>query len=186
VIVVTKNIVGILSAVVLIGACSSAPKSNEVSAAYIPIAQYNNYTCDQLISEAESVRRSVPALESAVDKHRENQTGVEVVTWILFFPAALALDKGEATSSQLAKARGELQAIQTALLAKHCNSQLTASATTVPSTSAGLGVAPAIPKETTNVASPGERLRELDKLRKDGLITEAEYSVKKQKLLEAL
>jgi hypothetical protein len=172
------KLVGIMSVAVVVGACSSAPKSNEVSAAYVPIAQYNNHTCEQLISEAESIRRSVPALESAVDKHRESQTNVELVTWILFFPAALALDKGEGTSAQLAKARGELQSVQTALLAKHCNSQL--------STSVGSGMAATNPKENTAVAPPGERLRELDKLRKDGLITDAEYSVKKQKLLEAL
>ena len=178
------KIAGILSAAVIVGACSSAPKSNEVSAAYIPIAQYNNYTCDQLISEAESVRRSVPALESAVDKHRENQTGVEVVTWILFFPAALALDKGEANSSQLAKARGELQAIQTALLGKHCNNQISV---TVASPSNPSSASTGSPVATNSAAaSPSDRLRELDKLRKDGLITEAEYSAKKQKLLEAL
>ena len=180
------KIAGILSAAVIVGACSSAPKSNEVSAAYVPIAQYNNHTCDQLISEAESVRRSVPALESLVDKHRENQTGVEVVAWVLFFPAALALDKGEGNSSQLAKARGELQAIQTALLAKRCNSQLSASAASPSSASVGSAVAATNSKENTAVASPSDRLRELDKLKKDGLITEAEYSVKKQKLLEAL
>lgn len=180
------KIVGVISAAVIVGACSSAPKSNEVSATYVPIAQYNNHTCDQLISEAESIRRSVPALEGAVDKHREHQTGVELVTWILFFPAALALDKGEGTSSQLAKARGELQAIQTALLGKHCNSQLSASATAASSASVGSVVAATNLKETTSIASPSERLRELDKLRKDGLITEAEFSVKKQKLLEAL
>lgn len=180
------KIVGIMAAAVIVGACSSAPKSNEVSAAYVPIAQYNNHTCDQLISEAESIRRSVPALESAVDKHRESQTNVELVTWILFFPAALALDKGEGASSQLAKARGELQSVQTALIAKHCSSQLSASVSTSSSTSVGLGAATTNLKENTAVASPGERLRELDKLRKDGLITDAEYGIKKQKLLEAL
>lgn len=182
-----SKIVGIMSAAVIVSACSSAPKSNEVSAAYVPIAQYNNHTCDQLISEAESIRRSVPALESAVDKHRESQTNVELVTWILFFPAALALDKGEGASSQLAKARGELQSVQTALIAKHCSGQLSASVSaTTSSTSVGSGAAATNLKENTAVASPGERLRELDKLRKDGLITDAEYGVKKQKLLEAL
>lgn len=180
------RIVGIVSAAVIVGACSSAPKSNEVSAAYIPVVQYNNYTCEQLISEAESVRRSVPALEGAVDQHRSNQTAVEVITWVLFWPAALALDKGEAQSSQLAKARGELQAIQTALLGKRCNSQLSAPATTDSGASVGSVVTTTNPKDNAAGASPSERLRELDKLRKDGLITEAEYSVKKQKLLEVL
>jgi hypothetical protein len=178
-----KRTVAVASAAAMISACSSAPKSNEVSAAYIPVAQYNNYTCDQLISEVESVRRSVPALESAVDKHRESQTGVEVITWVLFFPAALALDKGEGNSSQLAKARGELQAIQTAMMAKQCNTQVSTSATAVPRTA---GIATSSPTGITSVASPSERLRELDKLKKDGLVTEAEYSAKKQLLLEAL
>jgi hypothetical protein len=122
-----KKELAVLSMALAVSACSSAPKSNEVSAAYVPLAQYNNFTCEQLISEAESVRRSVPALESAVDKHRSNQTGVELVTWILFFPAALALDKGEGTSSQLAKAKGELQAVQTALMTKGSSAEFVGS-----------------------------------------------------------
>lgn len=105
-----------------VAGCSSAPKSNEVSAAYVSTMQYQSMTCEQLLSEAESVRRSVPGLEQAVDKHRANQTGVEVVTWLLFWPAAFLLDKGEATSSQLARAKGELEAISLAMKAKRCGS----------------------------------------------------------------
>ena len=107
---------------VSIVACSSAPKATEVSAAYVPAGFYTNMTCEQLIAEAEAVRRSVPALENAVNTHRSNQTGVEVVTWVLFWPAAFFLDKGEATSSQLAKAKGEVEAIGLAMRAKKCGS----------------------------------------------------------------
>jgi len=112
----------ILSSLALIVGCSSAPKANEVSAAYVSTVQYTNLTCDQLISEAEAVRRSVPALEEAVNKHRSNQTGVEVVTWVLFWPAAFLLDKGEATSGQLSKAKGEIDAIGLAMKTKRCGS----------------------------------------------------------------
>ena len=86
----------------------------------MPAGFYTNMTCEQLIAEAEAVRRSVPALEDAVNKHRSNQTGVEVVTWILFWPAAFMLDKGEATSGQLAKAKGEIEAIGLAMRTKRC------------------------------------------------------------------
>ena len=109
-----------LTSLTLIVGCSSAPKANEVSAAYVSTTQYTNLTCDQLIAEAEAVRRSVPALEDAVNKHRSNQTGVEVVTWVLFWPAAFLLDKGEATSGQLAKAKGEIDAIGLAMKSKRC------------------------------------------------------------------
>lgn len=104
----------------ILAACSSAPKATEVSAAFVPTSQYSNMNCQQLLTEAESVRRSIPGLEAAVNNHRSNQTGVEVVTWLLFWPAALLLDKGEATSSQLARAKGELEAINLALRTKSC------------------------------------------------------------------
>jgi hypothetical protein len=105
----------------LISGCSTAKKASEVSATYVPVYRYANMTCIQLINEAESLRRATPALEATVDKHRSNQTGIEVVTWILFWPAAFALDKGEKESNELAQARGELQAIQQALLSNNCN-----------------------------------------------------------------
>ena len=108
------------AAFLVMAGCSSAPKSNEVGAAYVSSAQYASFTCDQLINEAESVRRSVPGLEAAVDKHRDSQKNVELVTWILFWPAAFALDKGTENSSQLAKAKGELEAISPAIKSKKC------------------------------------------------------------------
>jgi hypothetical protein len=116
-----QKAVALASLATIVG-CSSAPKATEVSAAYVPAGFYTNMTCDQLIAEAEAVRRSVPALENAVNTHRSNQTGVEVVTWVLFWPAAFFLDKGEATSSQLAKAKGEVEAIGLAMRAKKCGS----------------------------------------------------------------
>jgi hypothetical protein len=55
-----------------------------------------------------------------VDKHRKNQTGVEVVTWVLFWPAAFLLDDGDQMSSELAEAKGQLEAIQQNLYSKKC------------------------------------------------------------------
>ena len=110
----------LLSAMLMLVACSSAKKASEVSAVYVPTSRFTNMTCDQLVNEAESLRRATPALEAAVDKHRSNQTGVEIVTWVLFWPAAFALDKGETESNALANARGELQAIQQALMTNNC------------------------------------------------------------------
>ena len=112
---------------IAVSGCSSAKKANEVSATYVPIHRFSSMNCQQLINEAESLRRSTPALEAAVDAHRSQQSTVEVVTWILFWPAAFALDKGERQTSDLAQARGELQAIQQALLSNNCNKNPTAS-----------------------------------------------------------
>lgn len=126
------------TAMAVLAGCSSAPKSNEVAAAYVPTAQYQAMTCEQLVAEAEGIRRALPALSSSVDEHRKNQDGVELVTWILFWPAAFALDKGEGKSSQLARAKGEYDAISLALRTKNCDKpQMTA-------TSAGGATATAV------------------------------------------
>ncbi len=114
------TLLSLLGATLVLAGCSGAPRSADVGAAYVPTAQYSNYSCEQLFAEAESLRRSTPALEAAVDSHRATQTGVEVVTWVLFWPAAFLLDDGDKQSSQLAQARGQLQAIQMQLQGKKC------------------------------------------------------------------
>jgi hypothetical protein len=110
----------LVSSLIFLVSCSSAKKSSEVSAAYVPASSYSGKTCEQLVADAEAVRRATPGLEQAVDAHRKQQTGVEVVTWLLFWPAAFALDKGETQSNQLATARGELEAIKAAMVANKC------------------------------------------------------------------
>ena len=62
-------------AIALLAGCSSAQKSSEVAACYVPSYSYNNFSCDQLINEAENLRARTPALAAAVDAHRKNQTG---------------------------------------------------------------------------------------------------------------
>ena len=85
--------------------CSGAKNASEVSATYVPSSAYSHLSCDDLIREAELLRARTPALARAVDDHRSNQTGVEVVTWILFWPAAFALDDGSEKSQELANNR---------------------------------------------------------------------------------
>jgi hypothetical protein len=114
-----KKISLILSFLIIVS-CSSAKKSSEVTTKYVPASQYAGLSCEQLIAEAEIIRARTPGLAAAVDKHRKNQTGVEVVTWVLFWPAAFLLDDGSEMSSELAEAKGQLEAIQQNLISKKC------------------------------------------------------------------
>jgi len=92
-------------------ACSNAPKSNEVAPDYISSAGYEKLDCERLALEYSTLGSQVRSATDAVDAHRNRQTGVEVVTWLLFWPAALALDKGSEHSSRLARLKGEQEAI---------------------------------------------------------------------------
>ena len=51
-----------------------------------------------------------------VEKNRE------LVTWLLFWPAAFGMDDGKDKSQRLARIRGELEAIRTAMISKKCGS----------------------------------------------------------------
>lgn len=172
-----KSITSLVACSIIMAGCSSAKKANEVSAAYVPMSRYSSMTCEQLVNEAESIRRTTPALESAVDKHRSQQTGVEVVTWLLFFPAALALDKGEKETNELAQARGEIQAVQQALTTHNCGNQTTAGVTHSDQ------VAPV--KISNNSESLDENLIALKHRYDSGLISNDIYLEQQRKLLEA-
>ena len=104
----------------LLLSCSGAKKSYEVQAKYVPASMYKNLSCEELVNEAEILRSRTPALAKAVDEHRKDQTGVEVVTWVLFWPAAFLLDDGGEQSADLAEAKGQLEAIQQNLRSKNC------------------------------------------------------------------
>lgn len=114
-----KKITLVLTFLILVG-CSSAKKSSEVTTKYVPASNYMHLSCEQLIAQAEVIRARTPGLAAAVDEHRKSQTGVEVVTWVLFWPAAFLLDDGSEMSSELAEAKGQLEAIQQNLYTKKC------------------------------------------------------------------
>ena len=103
-------------------ACSSAKKSYEVQSKYVPASRFSHLSCNQLVQEAESLRARSPALAAAVDSHRKSQTNVEIVSWVLFWPAAFWLDDGSQTSSEYAEAKGNLETIQQNLVTKKCSS----------------------------------------------------------------
>jgi hypothetical protein len=157
----------------LVGGCSSAKKANEVTAAYVPMHRYSSMTCQQLFYEAEALRRTTPSLEASVDSHRSQQNGVEFVTWFLFWPAAFALDKGERQSNDLAQARGEIQAIQQALISNNCNS---------PSASRSLSSNQPSTASGSNIES---KIIYLKNLHEKGLLTKNQFNEQVKLLLNS-
>lgn len=101
-------------------ACSSAQRSSEVSASYVSSANYMRMSCSNLRSEAERVRASVADLERATDDAYQDDKTMEVVTWLLFWPAAFAMDGNSAEASRLSEARGQAEAIRSAMTEKNC------------------------------------------------------------------
>ena len=106
--------------ILILSACSSAQKSSEVNKAYVSSARYSGLSCESLMREAENIRSREPAIAAAVDKHYKGQKTTEVITWLLFWPAAFWLDDGSSEANRLSQVRGELDAIRQAISQKKC------------------------------------------------------------------
>ena len=77
-------------------------------------------SCESLTSEARRVRHSVADLKNEVDDAYDTDKTAEAVTWILFWPAAFAMDGNKEEASRFAEAKGQADAIRAALLEKGC------------------------------------------------------------------
>jgi len=101
-------------------ACSDAKTSSEVAPELVSPSMYRGMSCRDLRAEARTVKDATPALAAAVDKEYQNDKALEAVTWILFWPAAFAMDGNDAEAAQLARAKGQLEAITAQMKNKGC------------------------------------------------------------------
>ena len=108
----------VASAAVLLSACAQDPK--DIQASYISPIMYENYSCEQLRQEAERV--STRAAEVAGTQKRK-ATGDAVamgVSLIVFWPAVFFIKGDQQTAGEVARMKGEMDAIQQASIAKNC------------------------------------------------------------------
>ena len=108
--------------ILVISGCSTAKKSNEVQAVRAPMAGYLKMTCQELITEQRILLSEVEASGIAVDKAEASDKTTELVTWILFAPAAFWLEGNEAEVAKFAAQKGQLDAINESLRINKCGS----------------------------------------------------------------
>jgi hypothetical protein len=110
-----------LSAAVVLSACAS--KSSDVAPSYVSPMTYQSYTCQQLAQEAQSVSaRAAQAAGAQDDKRTRDQiaTGAAI---IVFWPAAFFVGGDSQTAAELARLKGQMEAIEEASIQKKCSIQ---------------------------------------------------------------
>jgi hypothetical protein len=112
----------LISAILILSSCSTAKKSHEVQAVRAPMAGYLKMTCQELVSEQRILLSEVEASGIAVDKAEASDKTTELVTWILFAPAAFFLEGNETEVAKYAAQKGQLDAINESLRINKCGS----------------------------------------------------------------
>jgi hypothetical protein len=102
--------------IVVLGAalCGCATSSSEIMPAYVSPVAFQNYTCQQLALEAQSVSTTAATLSGVQDSQRTKDQVATGVAIVVFWPIAFFVVGDKQTAAELAQMRGQMVAIEQA------------------------------------------------------------------------
>lgn len=103
----------------LLAGCASS--SDAIKASYISPLQYQNHTCQQLGAEAERVSRRASEAAGVQDAKRTQDQWATGAAIVIFWPAAFFVGGDGPNAAELARLKGEFEAIEQASIQKNCN-----------------------------------------------------------------
>jgi hypothetical protein len=109
-------IVAVLAAAV--SACAS--RSADVAPSYVSPVLYQNLTCQQLAQEAATTSSRAAAAAGVQDKKAGQDAALTTVGVVIFWPALFFTSGDGAQAAELARLKGEMQAIEDVSRLKQC------------------------------------------------------------------
>jgi hypothetical protein len=109
----------IVSIGLAINAC--AKKAENVAAAYVSPLAYEQLSCRQLAEEAGRVSQRAGELSGIQDRKRTGDIVATTAAIIVFWPAAFLVSGDDAQTAELARLKGEFEAIQRVSVQKGCS-----------------------------------------------------------------
>jgi hypothetical protein len=110
---------GIAVLAAALSGCASS--SAEISPAYVSPVAYQNYTCQQLALEAQSLSTRAATLSGVQDGQRTKDQWTTAAAVVIFWPAAFLVGGDKQTAAELAQMKGQMVAVEQASIAKNCN-----------------------------------------------------------------
>lgn len=121
----------ISAGILVLSGCSTAKKSSDVQAVRTPVAPYLRLSCDELFTEQRALIERLDMSRKAVDKAYNSDKTTEVVTWVLFAPAAFFLEGNQKEATEFSSTKGQYDTVQEAIAIKKCTSEMKAQETPV-------------------------------------------------------
>ena len=113
----------LVTAVGLLVLTGCASTSDKITASYISPMQYDSYNCRQLAEEAQRVSARASVAAGAQDSQATKDTVATTAAIIIFLPAAFFVQGDKQNAAELARLKGELEAIEQVSIRKQCGLQ---------------------------------------------------------------
>lgn len=103
----------------LVNGCASSSK--DITGSYVSPLQYEMYSCDQLSMEAQRVSARASQVVGVQDDHATNDAVAVGIGTIIFWPSLFFMKGDGQTAAELARLRGEFEAIEKTSITKNCS-----------------------------------------------------------------
>ena len=103
---------------VLLTAC--ADTAGNVKGTYISPIVYSDYSCKQLAAEAGRLSARASEAAGVQDKKAQNDAVATGVSLVLFWPAVFFIGGNGESKQDLARLKGEMEAVEAAAIKKNC------------------------------------------------------------------
>lgn len=171
-----------LTAATMLVGCASNP--NNIDAIYVTPLKYATYSCNQIAQEMGYVEQRTNVLYQNLQRKRTNDNWAMGVGMVLFWPALFALDGGDGPeATEYAQIKGEYEALRQNSVDKSCNITMQSPDDILNSAQQANRDQPTTRGAAAEAGSMSARLRELEQLHKDGLLSDEEYNAARQRVL---
>jgi hypothetical protein len=100
-----------------------ASRSGDIAATYVSPLQYDNFSCRQLSEEAQRISQRAAVAAGVQDKQRSDDAVATTVAVVIFWPAAFFVGGDKQNAAELARLKGEMDAIEQTSIRKNCGIQ---------------------------------------------------------------
>ncbi|MBL4890775.1 MAG: hypothetical protein JKX91_02910 [Rhizobiaceae bacterium] len=106
---------------IFLTACATKPEN--IKASYVSPLAYESYECDQLSAEAERISGHAADIVGVQRKKAKKDAVATGVALILFWPALFFIKGNDVTESEVARLKGEMEALEKVTIQKRCSIQ---------------------------------------------------------------
>lgn len=110
-------------AVACLAATGCARNASKIDAAYVSPLQYNNLSCEQIGEEATRVAARAAQVTGQQNKQATNDAVAMGVGLVVFWPALFFIGGKNNKTGEVARLKGEMDALEQASISKGCGIQ---------------------------------------------------------------